>query len=398
MKRSIFIIVILCIYTAGHSEGIRFFKGTYAEAQGEAKKDHKLIFIDCFTTWCGPCNRMARDVFPRKDVGDFYNEHFVCVKLDMEKGEGIDIAKSYEIKSFPTYLYLNEMGELSHRTVGSREPEIFIGDGRTAIDPNQNLRGLATRFVNGDRDTVMLHKLITVTADVEPELHENALKSYWNEVSSFRILEQTNWEIFKAYEKDINSKAVQYVLEYKKDFDARYGKTEVDKVLCSKAAEAIKIAADKKDQNLFQSARNILAGCTEDKINEAAGLNTLRFYRKTGEWQQYQMFADPFLKQYGKSQEIYNSVAWEMVANSDDAGVLSKALEYADASVKLDKNYGNTDTRANILYKLKKYKEARIAARESIELAKKEKLDYTSTKELLDKIEKSLNEQKTGNN
>jgi hypothetical protein len=55
-----------------------------------------------------------------------------------------------------------------------------------------------------------------------------------------------------------------------------------------------------------------------------------------------------------------------------------------------EKNYGNSDTWANVLYKLKKYKEAEAAANESIELAKKEKLDYTSTQELLTKIELKL--------
>jgi tetratricopeptide (TPR) repeat protein len=125
-------------------------------------------------------------------------------------------------------------------------------------------------------------------------------------------------------------------------------------------------------------------------VNEKAGLNTLRFYRKMGQWDKYIAFADPFLEKHGKTQEIYNSVAWEIVANSDDIPALEKALVYSEKSIALDKQYGNTDTRANVLYKLKKYKQAKAAAKESISLAKKEKLDYTSTQELLDKIEKAM--------
>lgn len=39
----------------------------------KAKKEKKLIFVDCYTSWCGPCKMLAKDVFTRDTVADFFN-------------------------------------------------------------------------------------------------------------------------------------------------------------------------------------------------------------------------------------------------------------------------------------------------------------------------------------
>ena len=53
-----------------------------------AKKENKLIFMDCYTSWCGPCKALAKNVFTQEKVGDFFNPRFINVKYDMEKGDG----------------------------------------------------------------------------------------------------------------------------------------------------------------------------------------------------------------------------------------------------------------------------------------------------------------------
>ena len=80
---------------------------TFDQAIAAAKAENKLVFVDVMTSWCGPCKMMARDVFPQKKVGDFMNEKFVCLKIDAEKGEGIEIAKTYKVNAYPTFLLLN---------------------------------------------------------------------------------------------------------------------------------------------------------------------------------------------------------------------------------------------------------------------------------------------------
>jgi len=73
--------------------GIKFAHSSWKDVQKKAKAEGKMIFVDCYTSWCGPCKMLARDVFTQKKVGDFFNKNFISVKLDMEKGEGKELRK-----------------------------------------------------------------------------------------------------------------------------------------------------------------------------------------------------------------------------------------------------------------------------------------------------------------
>lgn len=100
-------------------KGITFFEGSFAEAQAKAKAEGKKIFMDCYTSWCGPCRMMAANIFTKQDVGECYNARFVCVKYDMEQGEGIQLAKRFQVRAFPTMLILDADGKVLDTIVGS---------------------------------------------------------------------------------------------------------------------------------------------------------------------------------------------------------------------------------------------------------------------------------------
>ena len=54
---------------------------------------------------------MAENIFTLGSVGNFYNDHFVCLKIDAETGEGVELAKKYEVASFPTFVFVNPKSE-----------------------------------------------------------------------------------------------------------------------------------------------------------------------------------------------------------------------------------------------------------------------------------------------
>ena len=70
------------------------FKGTFSEAFGKKlSKRIKFLFVDFYAVWCVPCKKMAKTVFTQEEVGKYFNEHFISLQLDAEKGENVDIAK-----------------------------------------------------------------------------------------------------------------------------------------------------------------------------------------------------------------------------------------------------------------------------------------------------------------
>ena len=75
--------------SAQGNEGVVFLEGkTFAEAVDLARESGKKVFLDCYTSWCGPCKMMTREIFPQKAAGDYFNREYVNIKIDMEKGEG----------------------------------------------------------------------------------------------------------------------------------------------------------------------------------------------------------------------------------------------------------------------------------------------------------------------
>ena len=116
--RKVFFSVICLILTMTVQAQTKFREISFDQAVSAAKSEGKFVFIDVMTSWCGPCKMMARDVFPQKKVGDFMNDRFVSIKIDAEKGEGIQIAKTYNVHSYPTFLILNTEKSEVARSVG----------------------------------------------------------------------------------------------------------------------------------------------------------------------------------------------------------------------------------------------------------------------------------------
>ncbi len=114
--------------------GMTFFKGTWSEALEESQKTGKPIFVDAYTTWCGPCKWMNKNTFTDEAVGEFYNENFINVKLNMETPDGRKFSSKYRITAYPTLLYLDSEGKVKHRIMGAKPAEMFLDHGQMALE------------------------------------------------------------------------------------------------------------------------------------------------------------------------------------------------------------------------------------------------------------------------
>lgn len=127
----------------------------FANAVKKAKAEKKMVFLDCYTSWCGPCKMMAKDVFPQQSVGDFMNPRYVCIKIDMEKGEGPALAKKLEVSAYPTFVIFNNDGKETGRFLGGSKADEFIERVKKASVDNGSSE-LDKRFADGDRSEEFL--------------------------------------------------------------------------------------------------------------------------------------------------------------------------------------------------------------------------------------------------
>ncbi|HEX8514957.1 MAG TPA: thioredoxin fold domain-containing protein [Bacteroidia bacterium] len=393
MKRILSVFAVLTLGNAACSldaqnRAISFEHDKWENVLEKAKKENKLIYLDCFTTWCGPCKWMSKNVFTNDTVADFYNQHFVNVEMDMEKGEGLKLARKYGIRAYPTMLYLNGDGEVIHRKCGSAPAQAFVNTGRSALDPEQQLATFRKKFDSGKYEGGFAGSYFgQLQSACQDYKHE--LAAYFSTQKESDLASRENWNIIYSYLEDYSSKEFTYLEANREKFSQLYTDDSVLSKISHIYSSGLSTAIRKKDEAVYKTLR--------EKV-KASGINNserilleadLQYYLKHNEWKEYSVSAITYAEKYAKDDAMQlNALAWNIYENVDDKTVLEKASGWAKHSVELKNMYANLDTYASLLYKLGRKAEARKIAEEAIEAAKKDGSSYSETEDLLKKIGK----------
>lgn len=114
-------------------EGIQFMEADWNKALAEAKKQNKLIFLDAYASWCGPCKQLKKNTFPDKEAGEYFNNNFINIAIDMEKGDGPALSEKYSITAYPTLIITDARGQMLTFTQGYIKPKQLIEFGKHAV-------------------------------------------------------------------------------------------------------------------------------------------------------------------------------------------------------------------------------------------------------------------------
>lgn len=232
-----FIVSILCFLGGilwGHAEGISFFKGTFEEAVHKAVQERKMIFMDVYTPWCGPCLNMEEHIFSLYQVGEFYNSHFINIKVDWESQEGKKLAQRFHVASYPAFLFIEpEDGTVIHEHGGYQNAEVFLRLGEAALNSELCSSGLLAAYESGNRTKKLLLNYAGYKAERRdmPEalrlLHE-AEKQYRLSIEDKEVADFF-FEYFTVTE--ITHPFCRYFLNHRQQMYKLYGKEKVDRKL-----------------------------------------------------------------------------------------------------------------------------------------------------------------------
>lgn len=98
----------------------------------EASTNKKLIFVDIYTSWCGPCKWMDANVFIDEEVVKKFNKSYINYKVNGESFDGVNLCLKYRVDSYPTYLFLNAKGEVVHRLEGMLPAQNLLNEAHFA--------------------------------------------------------------------------------------------------------------------------------------------------------------------------------------------------------------------------------------------------------------------------
>jgi len=119
--------------TAKMNDKIHFIEDAWSEALKQAAKQHKYIFVDAYATWCGPCKMLKDKTFTDSKVATFYNQNFINISIDMEKGVGPQLASEWQLQAYPTLIIFDSHGKAVLGTVGYIQPKELLKFGAAAL-------------------------------------------------------------------------------------------------------------------------------------------------------------------------------------------------------------------------------------------------------------------------
>ena len=226
--KKIILFLSVSLFTLSLMAQTSFRDITYKEALAAAKTEKKLVFIDFYTSWCGPCKMMMNNVFPMKNVGDYLNAKFVCIKIDAEKGEGPELAKRYQVKAYPTFIAITPDEKILMTKVGgTMDGNAFIGSIDRLIDPNKTPERMRQRYESGERTAALISAYAGMKME---EVYKNRQPDMTKKDEAFKMV-QDYFDGLKDQERRAEENLFIYTTytESPADAIARYMITNRDK-------------------------------------------------------------------------------------------------------------------------------------------------------------------------
>lgn len=407
MKKLILLFLLIPFLGIAQDKGTHFEHGlNWKQVQEKAKKENKYLFVDCFTTWCGPCKYMASTIFPQEKVGTFFNKNFVNVKVQFDKtkedseeikswyADADAINAAYKIQAYPTFLIFSPNGELVHRIVGGGEADAFIAKAEKALNPETQYYTLLKKYEAGNASPETLKQLAFIAEEAYDQGNAAKLSAAYLATQT-DLYTKDNLEFLGKFTQNSKSKGFQLMLKEPGKVDAVLGKGKSNKILSGVILqEEIYPHLRKASANLDSLITLAKSKYPTVDLSKSTELLQVQFYQNTKNWPKFQSSVLAYMKKYGTEVEgsMLNSFAWTVFENCEDAECVASAMAWSKRSVEdtQSKEPAFLDTYANLLYKMGKKEEAITMQKKAIELVPAaEKANYQTTLDKMQKGEKT---------
>jgi len=215
------------------NQGIHFRTVSYAEALHMAKTGQKMIFLDCYTSWCGPCKYMAEKVFVTETAGKYFNPRYVNIQVDMEKGEGKELAKKFAVQAFPTFLLIDTNENVRARVEGAGSIDDFIARLEKAQDEKSSVAYWDDLYQKGKLGKKKQVEYIKILAEARQwEKAQQVTDRLLTQLSARQKASKDYWFIFNHQTlSPFQSPRFMYLIDHRADFEKTLGAKVVDEKL-----------------------------------------------------------------------------------------------------------------------------------------------------------------------
>lgn len=387
MTKSIFTVFLLAIAFSSFGQGIEFVHVTWQEALEQAKAERKLLFVDSYAQWCGPCKRMAKQEFVKAEVGDVYNSNFVNLKLDMETPNGRTFDSSYPVSAYPTMFFLNGDGEVVKKIKGGKKAEQLIQMARTVLKSYDTSGEFKEKYDAGDRSYDVVYNYVdALNRASKPSLRISNLYLKSNP----EITEEQKLKFYFVATVDADSKIFETMTSNKNEIIKLVTEKKYNEKIRSACQKTIEKAIEFETESLLDEAISKASNNLTQDAEVFVLESKLKYYSNIKDNKLYGDAANSLSKIYLKEspKKVKMLIADIQKKFKKDDALLKRSVDIAKKFNKQEKTDESTMVYAKSLMLVEKYDDAVKVINKGIKQATKDGKQTRSLEMLLKVVQK----------
>lgn len=383
---ALFLLLLLSMMMRVHSQPL-FREMSYAEALQKSAAESKPVFLMCYTTWCGHCKKMKEEVLTDSSVAAFYSTHFVCIKSDMEAGEGISLHNKFAVKMYPTYIFIDQNGTTLYRLMGEFKPEELIEQARNALTTEKQLPYLQQAFQADPSSAEKCYAYLMALRRGAMD-YSAVATAYFATKKDSDLMNEINWKIIANGVSDINSPQFQFVLKHQQEFATIASPGRVQRKISNIVTETLSPLVEAKDTVAYFRKRPSAAAIRNYKVDSLLFLMDKEIYEHTFNWNGYKNTCLAGAKKFAwNDYHQLRDMADVFYKNITETIPLSQAALWAQHSTEMNQEYSAFLLAARLFQKTGNKSSAAVMAQQGKELALKNGWDASEADQLLTQLQ-----------
>ncbi|MDE5423912.1 thioredoxin domain-containing protein [Ancylomarina sp. DW003] len=331
-----------------------------------AKKENKLVFVDFYTSWCGPCKMLSKKVFPQEKVGSYFNSHFINCKIQCDdSGYGKELGEKYEIQAYPTLMLIDCNGEIVHSMAGAPDADGLIEFVKQGMNPEKNLKAVIKRYEDGNRDKEFVDYYFNFLLESRRNARAKTdFTSYFKTLCKADKISSLVFNLSDKLSMEVDTEVFGYIEGKRKKYAKVMGEKEVhDYIKRSYKKQLLNNYNSNKQK--YESDKEVFmkkAYSFGDEVCDYVDIYGLIYSDVKNKKDLFANRADSFIKKYGNKNvrgfvHTYGNFIW-----GKDAGII--AIKWIEDALLQDRSIENLKTYSYILVRNLRFDEAIVIQKE----------------------------------
>lgn len=346
--------LIVFVFPLHAQDSIRFDESGLEVVMQRAKTEKKPIFYMAYADWCPHCKNIKATTLKDAEVISFMNANYVFAGLNFEKSGSENFKTKYNVKTFPTFLVLDENGQELARFNGELKKDKFLSEVKLALNPKQQLPFLKAEYEKDKTNGINLMRYLVALKKGNDRKELNPIAhDYFEKVTDEKMVNEVNWKIFTNGVSDIESREYQFVITNQQAFAAITSQKRVNDKFKNSVIELLKPIVKTNDIATYKKQRAIAKTITSPVIDSLLFQFDLDHYEFNTNWNEYKKVAVTNIKKYvWNSPKEIKSIVLNVMRNSTDAPSLNQSLSWIKHSNELEESYDGILLEARVYRKL----------------------------------------------